>query len=719
VNEDEEVVQAFLEESREQLDLLDRHLVELESQAGDEELLSQVYRAIHTIKGTCGFLGFHRLEALTHAGEDLLQALQSGGLVLDADVTTSLLGMVDAVRGTLDRIEATGEEGEQSNAAIIAALATHAGSAGAERPAAPAGAQRPASTSDPPLESGSPPAIAEPELASLGGAHESSVRVDVALLDKLMDLVGELVLARSQIGEVAGDGDEGPLVAPYRQLRRVTTELQESVMRARLQPVGIVTGKFPRIARDLASSMDKRIRVELEGEEVGVDKAVNEALRDVLLHLVRNTVDHGIESPGERVAAGKDPEGRLLIHAAHEGGRVLIKLSDDGAGIDPQRLVDRATREGILTGEEAAALDVHRALELMFLPGLSTKEEVTTVSGRGVGMDAVRANLDLVGGSIEVSSELGHGTTFRIHVPLTLAIVPIVTVWSADSRYAVPQVHVQEVVHLEPDEVTAMIDEVDGARLHRLRGRLLTLIELADQMGVSPSSTPDQGMTIVVVAIDGKRFGIVVDAVGDTTEAVAKPLTRATRTIPIFSGVTILSDGRPTLIVDLDGLADAAGLVTARDDPQEAEVPVQVDTSSLLLATGAGGRRLAVPLSTVARLEHFPRDRVQRSGDLDVVQYGESVLPLIEVAEMLPDERTQDVRSTEGDEQVQTIVCHSSTGQVGLVVQRIEDVVPEPPVPSQPSNRRGVAGRVMVDDLITELLDVEALVAAAGAGGAP
>jgi two-component system chemotaxis sensor kinase CheA len=744
VSEDEEIVQAFLEESRENLDRLDRDLVVLETRPDDPDLLAQVYRAVHTIKGTCGFLGFHRLEALTHGGEDLLDALRSGTLQLDVNITTSMLALIDAVRAVLERIEATGEEGEEANTEVIAALAAHLAPQlladlapeppAAEPPAveSPAGATPPAAepeaqVNEAPDELSESSAQELPRAAGSGGAadavapravrtaaHESSVRVDVGVLDTLMDLVGELVLARSRIGHIAGAQDEGPLVLPYRQLVRVTAEIQENVMQARLQPVGAVTGKFPRIARDLAASMQKRIRVELEGEDVGVDRAVNEALRDALLHLVRNTVDHGIESPAERIAAGKDPEGCLRIAASHAGGRVHVELSDDGRGADPERLAARAVSAGLLTREEADALSASSALQLMFLPGLSTKEEITTVSGRGVGMDAVRANLDQLGASIEVSSEIGQGTRFRINVPLTLAILPTVLIWSAGERYALPQIYVREVVHLERDEVSNTVDEVDGARIHRLRGRLLPLVVLREHLHVTSTDAAPEDLTIVVVEIDGKSFGIVVDAVGETIDAVVKTLTQATRSIAMFAGVTILSDGRPALIVDLDGLATAAGLVTSTtDDAAPAEVSEDADGRRLLLATVTGGAHVAVPLSAVQRLEHFPREQLQRSRGGDVVEYGDAILPLVQVAELLPCHTVADASAAlQTGGHVPTIVCHSSAGPIGLVVERIEDVVAEPGDPSEPTDR-GVETRLVIEQRVTELLDVEAVLATA------
>ena len=703
---DEEIVEAFLEESRENLDQLDRDLVSLETRPSDPALLAQVFRTIHTIKGTCGFLGFRRLEALTHVGESLLGSIRGGELQLDAAVTTSLLRLVDAVREVLARIESTGDEGEADHGDVIAELERRLTRVG---PPPPSGGGEAPAESHEDVEEG----------AGVETGHltpETSIRVDVSVLDKLMDLVGELVLARSQIGELAADDEEGPLSLPYRQLRIVSGELQEGVMRARLQSVGTVTGKFRRVVRDLATALGKQVVGDIEGEEVGVDKAVNEALRDPLLHLVRNAVDHGIEAPEARIAAGKPAAGHLRIRAFHEGGRVHVDVSDDGRGADPVKLVKQAVATGILTSDEAEELSERDALNLMFRPGLSTKDEVTNLSGRGVGMDVVRAGLEQVGGNIEVSSEPGRGTAFRISVPLTLAIMPAVIVSSGGERFAIPQVDIQEVVHLEADEVEGAIDDVDGAQIYRLRGRLLPLVFLDAQLNLS-STDPAMGLTIIVLDGDGRRFGLVVRAVGDTTEAVVKPLTRATRSISVFAGVTILSDGRPSLILDVAGLADRAGIVTpVAPITEQPSSDLGIGQAGLLILTGADGGQLAVRMDKVVRLEQFAIEAVERSGSLDVVQYRGEILPLVRVSDVLLERRTEPRGEAQAPSTValQVVVCETSLGLVGLVVHRIDDVAPEPSAPKQPPSRRGVSASVVVDGRVTELLDVEALVEDAG-----
>jgi two-component system chemotaxis sensor kinase CheA len=699
---DEEIVLAFLDESRENLDQLDRDLVALETNPSDPNLLAQVFRTIHTIKGTCGFLGFHRLEALTHAGENLLGALRAGDLRLDAGITTSLLDLVDAVRGVLELIETTGMEGDDDHAAVVAALGRHLADPAAAEPVDTRAAE--------PEPERVPAAPAAPEATT---ASETTVRVEVAILDKLMDLVGELVLTRSQFAESAATDDDGPLALPFRHLRLVTSELQEGVMKARLQPVGTVTARLRRVVRDLATAMGKQIRIQIEGEEIGVDKAVNEALRDPLLHLVRNAVDHGIELPGDRIAVGKPAKGTLALRAFHEGGRVQIELSDDGRGVDPGRLIEKAIELGMLSVEDAAVISPDQALNLMFLPGLSTKDDVTSISGRGVGMDVVRSALELVGGSIDVSSEAGKGSVFRLNVPLTLAIMPVLIASIGTERYALPQVDVHEVVRVAPEDVAASVHDVDGARILRLRERLLPLVDLAAQLRLDRPIAA--GLLVIVVETNGRRFGIVVDAIGDMIDVVVKPLTRAIRSIRLFGGVTILGDGEPALILDVGGLAHRAGITATQDNGTDDRIDdVEDATSMLLLATDADGGRIAIDMAAVRRLEQIAGDSVERWGPFEVVQYRGGILPLVRVADILPN----GTPAAPATDVLQAVVCESSVGLVGFVVARVEDVVPKPAAvaSAQPPGRRGVIETLVVAGRVTELLDVELLVADAGVG---
>jgi two-component system chemotaxis sensor kinase CheA len=555
----------------------------------------------------------------------------------------------------------------------------------------------------------------------VGGAAagENTVRVDVVVLDRLMNLVGELVLARNRIGAIASLDEDGVLAASYRDLRVVASDLQDSVMTARLQPVGTVTGKFHRIARDLAAALGKRVEVEIEGEDVGVDKAVNEALRDPLLHLVRNAVDHGIESPAEREAAGKPAAGLLKIRAYHEGGRVHVEVSDDGRGVDPAGLLARAVAAGLLSPEEAEAATEAEAVDLMFAPGLSTRDEVTATSGRGVGMDVVRAALEQVGGSIDVSSQPGQGVLFRLNVPLTLAIMPVLVTWCAGGRYAIPQVHLREIVALSAEEAAERVDVVEGAELLRLRGRLLPLVDLAAELRGSAQRS-DGSRLVVIVETDDRRFGILLDDVVDAADAVAKPLPRLLRNVPVFTGATILGDGQPSLILDIAGLATVSGIApTAAEELMTTAAMNALDhAGGLLLATARDGGRLAVRIGAVRRLESFDAARVEHAGERDLVQYGDEILPIARVEDLLPERRAteRDTAPTSALGGLPTVVCDTSVGPVGFVVGSIDDVVAEPEVPRQPATRPGVEACLIIGDRVAELLDLEALALAAGIG---
>ncbi|MDP9465948.1 MAG: chemotaxis protein CheA, partial [Actinomycetota bacterium] len=505
----DEIVQEFLVESHENLDQLDSDLLALEQEPGSRALLGSIFRTIHTIKGTSGFLAYSHLEAVAHVGESLLSRLRDGELVLTPDMTSALLEMVDAVRGLLSSIEATGAEGSPDHTALIARLTALQSGPGdvvelpdapaLEVPAAPAAVPEPEPAPTQRLgealvEAGAtePEAVLSAVLdqalggddrkigeilvakggvkqADVDGALEaqsegrrsvadSSIRVDVDLLDALMTLVGELVLTRNQIVQHASTRADADLVRSSQRLNLIASELQEGVMKTRMQPIDSIWSKVPRVVRDLSHTCGKSVRVEMEGKETELDRTILESTKDPLTHLVRNAVDHAIETPAERVAAGKDPEGILLLRAYHEGGQVNIEISDDGKGIDPAVIGAKALEKGLVTAEQLARMSPRETVHLIFLAGFSTAAAVTNVSGRGVGMDVVKTNIEKIGGTIDVQSHVGRGTTFRIKIPLTLAIIPALTVTCAGDRYAIPQVSLLELVRLEGEAVTKNVE---------------------------------------------------------------------------------------------------------------------------------------------------------------------------------------------------------------------------------------------------------------------
>jgi two-component system chemotaxis sensor kinase CheA len=722
----DEIIAEFLVESHENLDQLDSDLVALEQDPTSRHLLGSVFRTIHTIKGTTGFLGFGHLEALTHAGESLLSRLRDGELGLTPEITDALLMTVDAVRALLAAIEATGQEGEPDHAALIATLTRlqHGGAAPAAAPEpSPAATEAPigevivehggATPEDVTLavtaqDVGDVRPIGEilvgqgsttPAEVSLAlevqeerrSVADGSIRVDVERLDSLMRLIGELVLTRNQSVAHAAAARDATLIRASARLNLITSELQEVVLKMRMQPIDHVWNKLPRVIRDLSATCGKTVRLEMEGRETELDKTILEAVKDPLTHLVRNAVDHGIEPPEGRRASGKDEQGLLLLRAFHEGGQVNIEVHDDGAGVDPRLIAAKALERGLVGGEQLARMSDREITNLIFLPGFSTAAAVTNVSGRGVGMDVVKSNLEKIGGAIDVSSVLGASTTFRVKIPLTLAIVPALTVLCAGDRYAIPTVNLAQLVRLEDEQGRAGIELISGTPVYRLRGKLLPLVYLDHELGVTePDRSERDAVLVVVLQVEDRRFGLVVDDILDTQEIVVKPLSSQLENVPVYAGATILGDGSAALILDVLALAQRARVLSAGRElahgaaghADDDRVKTRV---ALLVALVGQDRQVAIPLEEVTRLEELPADSIEHVGNRELVQYRDEILPLVRLGG-LPD-----------DGVVAVVVCSTRGRSVGLVVDAIVDIV----------EGAGVLGTAVVQDRITELLDVE------------
>jgi len=741
MDENDEVLQEFLVESYENLDRLDHDLVALERAPEDAETLSSIFRTIHTIKGTCGFLGFSKLESVTHVGENLLGKLRDRELSLDAAIVSGLLQLVDAVRGMLASIESTGSEGDGDYAGLVEEL----GRLGRGEASAPAHPEVPLlgevlveTTAATPedvahavevQQQGDPRQLGEllvdegvvrpNELVDALQAQaearsqiaDHSIRVDVALLDKLMNLVGELVLARNRVLQFTRTDSDAGFVSTSQRLNLITSELQEGVMKTRMQPVGNVWSKFPRVVRDLALQLGKQVRIEMEGEDTELDKTIIEAIKDPLTHIVRNSVDHGIESPQARVAAGKPAEGRLFLRAFHEGGQVNIEVSDDGAGIDIERVRARAVERNLLTPDQAARMGDREIANVIFLPGFSTAAAVTNISGRGVGMDVVKTSVEKIGGTVDLQPRAGQGTTLRIRIPLTLAIIPALIVVTDGERYAIPQVNLLELVRLEGEQARAAVEHIHDTQVYRLRGNLLPLVDLRHELGLGTAEqTGDEVMNIVVLQADDRQFGLVVEGVTDTEEIVVKPLGRQLKSIPTFAGATIMGDGRLALILDVLGLAQRARVVSeGRDRGSLSAVSTGESTGDatetlVVLRVGDEGR-VALPLSRVARLEEFSRSLVERGSGHDVVQYRGEIMPLVDVAGALglaPGDASSEL--------LQVVVFREGGRSVGLVVDEIVDIVEEHVNVAAVASRPGLLGSAVVQGRVTDLLDVETLV---------
>lgn len=764
MSEMDEIVKEFLVESSEGLDTLDRNLVALEQQPGDKELMGGIFRAIHTIKGTSGFLGYGRLESVTHVGESLLSDLRDGKKVLTPEITSALLRLVDAVRAILADIEATATDGENSfpelvelltrlqkgepapaaveeapkkgarkaasprkggKGAPVAVAAEAPVAAVAPAPSAPV-ARAPAVVDDAPVDppaqvvaSPSAPDPIETRAPQSSQASDNNIRVDVSHLDKLMNLVGELVLARNQILQYTASQEDPAFVATTQRLSLITTELQEGVMKTRMQPIGNIWAKFPRVVRDLSLACKKQIRIEMEGQETELDKTIIEAIKDPLTHIVRNSVDHGMELPADRVARGKSPEGRLLLRAYHEGGQVNIEISDDGGGVNAERVKAKALEKGLMTADQLARMSDRELVNLVFAPGFSTAEQVSNISGRGVGMDVVKTNIERIGGTVDIHSLPGQGTTLKIKIPLTLAIIPALNVSSAGDRFAIPQVSLLELVRLDGEAARAQIEMVYGAPVYRLRGRLLPLISLAHVLGVEADFGGGPGqqrevVNIVVLQADEQAFGLVVDDINDTEEIVVKPLGKQLKGISAFAGATIMGDGRVALILDVLGLAQKAAVVSdagrrRTTDNAEVRSAEAGERHTLLLFRLGAERRMAIPLNMVARLEEFPRNSVERSEAHQVVQYRGRLLPLIQLTELLGESV-----GAEHPDPLQVVVYRHEGCDVGLVVGNILDIVEQNLTVHRRDHGGAISGTAVIQGKVTDLLDIHAVIEGAG-----
>jgi two-component system, chemotaxis family, sensor kinase CheA len=784
-----EVLREFLLETHENLAQIDLDLVTLEKDPTERETLARVFRTLHTVKGTAGFLGFPRLQNVAHAGENLLSRLRDGHLRFNAEIAGALLGVVDAIRRVLASIEQSEKEGDSDFSALIRSLEQlrngAAGTASAAAPRTPSppaadvtmlgavSAAAPPAPLVPPAPKPAAPRMPEPRASApeprvspptaqtvvapamrsepaetaeprASAVSDSAIRVDVGLLDKLMNLVGELVLARNQIVQFSTAQEDAGFLGTVQHLNLLTTELQANVMKTRMQPIGNLWSKFPRIVRDLAVACGKQVRLEMDGQETELDKTIVEAIRDPLTHLVRNAVDHGIEPPAQRTAAGKAAEGRLSLHAAHEGGKVIIEIVDDGGGIDPQRVRAKAVDAKVITAELAERLGERDLLHLIFLPGFSTAERVTHFSGRGVGMDVVRTNVEKIGGTVDIESMPGRGTTVRMKIPLTLAIVPALTISSGGDRYAIPQVSLLELVRLEREQAQKGIEQIHGAPVYRLRGNLLPLVYLNRELQVDGPGPQRAGsdhggaINIVVLQADDRQFGLIVDAIHDTEEIVVKPLQKQLKGIGAFAGATIMGDGKVALILDVLGLAQRAHVVSGERErvlnaKTTAAAEANADRQTVLLFAGADGGRMAIPLALVARLEEFPRSAIERVGSQEVVQYRDEIMPLIDVTRVLKRRRPErngplrkrrrgaattansatDKAADDAGDMVQVVV-HAGTGQrVGLVVGRILDIVEETLVTRARANRAGVLFTAVVQGRVTEFVDVAGIIRSA------
>ncbi len=810
----DDLLSEFLTETNESLETLDVELVKLEQNPNDPELLSNIFRLMHTIKGTCGFLGLPRLESVAHSGENVLGKLRDGELETSSQAVSLILESLDRIREILAVLEATEAEPEGDDADLIARLNALADGGAAEAPAEASPAAEEAPAEPEPAEAAEEPAAVEPEpvaeaesdgaapeeaqpaeteaeaepepepepeakeetpvaaeppappapkpspapkaspgpgAAAEDGPRESSVanqsiRVSVDVLENLMTMVSELVLTRNQLLQILRSQKESEFAAPLQQLNHVVSELQDGVMQTRMQPIGNAWAKLPRIVRDLSHELGKKIDLVMKGAETELDRQVLDLIKDPLTHMVRNSADHGLETPDERAKAGKPETGTVTLNAFHEGGHIIIEISDDGKGLSTEKIKEKVIANGLANENDLESMSDQQVQQFIFKPGFSTAAQVTAVSGRGVGMDVVRTNIEKIGGTIELSSTEGKGSRFVIKIPLTLAIVSALIVECGGERFAIPQLSVIELVRASGNS-EHIIEKINDTPVLRLRNRLLPLVnlrELLDLMAVvdasvveaapaepqadekpqaeaeapadneaqaegeipeqepqSPAKDSAEGHGFIVVAQVGTyNFGIIVDRVFDTEEIVVKPVAPILRDIALFSGNTILGDGSVVMILDPNGIAAETGEISVAESSGGAEAEHKAalaeDRVAMLVFRAGDESPKAVPLSLVARLEEIDLTQVENSNGRHVVQYRGQLMPMV----LMPG------RSTLEQEGRQPVLVFSDRGHsMGLVVDEIVDIVEDRMKIELSDERPGFIGSAVVGEKATDIID--------------
>ncbi|GGB33037.1 ATPase [Roseibium aquae] len=780
----DDLLREFITETNESLDVVDVELVKFEQEPNNATILDNIFRLVHTIKGTCGFLGLPRLEGIAHAAETLMGKFRDGAPVTQEAVSL-ILTSIDKIKDILSELEdAEGEEPQGDDSELIAELEAMSAKADAAKNGPPveeqgsaasqAAAEEADSTPDQTLErplrpgevsldelerafreteieveiadgdgdadtaapvaqvsesakieatmkiadakaaaaSDKPAAEKAPgEKKAGGGVSNKSIRVAVDTLEHLMTMVSELVLTRNQLLEIVRRHEDSEFKVPLQRLSNVTAELQEGVMATRMQPIGNAWQKLPRIVRDLSQELDKPIELDMRGAETELDRQVLELIKDPLTHMVRNSADHGLEHPAERRAAGKPEKGTITLAAYHEGGHIIIEVKDDGKGLDVAKIKSKVLERGLATEAEFDKMTDAQIHKYIFAAGFSTAANVTSVSGRGVGMDVVRNNIELIGGTVDLRSTPGKGTAFIIKIPLTLAIVSTLIVEAGGDRFAIPQLSVVELVRVQTNS-EHRIERIKDTPVLRLRNKLLPLVHMSHLLGIAEAKVAEEAFDadngfIVVMQVGSQTFGVVVDGVFHTEEIVVKPMSTMLRNLTMFSGNTILGDGSVIMIIDPNGVASAmashaSSAVAEQNEEEEAEelsrkAITNTSAISLLLFRAGSPEPKAVPLSLVTRLEEFEVSKIERSNGRDLVQYRGALMPLVYVND-------GDCHKTEG---TQPMLVFSDSGRsMGLVVDEIVDIVEDRMNIEVGSERPGILGSAVIKDRATEIIDL-------------
>jgi two-component system chemotaxis sensor kinase CheA len=726
----DELLSEFLTETGEGLDQLDVGLVRFEQEPNNAEMLNSIFRLVHTVKGTCGFLGLTRLAKLAHAAETLMGQYRDGAPVT-IDGVSVILASIDRIKEILAGLERDGAEPVGSDGDLIGKLQMLAmGESGPLVPShEPFNVAGDMHRNQPPFQAtldelerawraapGPDKVEAAGELAgSRNGAAEANaretqaraqtVRVSVDTLEHLMTTVSELVLTRNQLLDLVRRTGDSEFKSPLQRLSTVTAELQEGIMKARMQPIANAWQKLPRLVRELSLELDKKIELEMAGSETELDRQVLEMIKDPLTHMIRNSADHGVETPAERATMGKPETGRIRLGAYQQGGYIVIEVADDGRGLDAQKIRAKALANGLATQVELDRLSDAEIYKFIFRPGFSTAQALSGVSGRGVGMDVVRNNIELIGGTVELKSSSPAGTTFTIKIPLTLAIMAALIVEASGHRFAIPQYSVTELVRTG-NASGHDVELINDTAVLRLRDKLLPLLDLAQLLELEGSSTTlervaNSILTAVVIQVGARLFGVLVDSVFRTEEIVVKPMSSLLRHVGMFSGNTILGDGSVIMIVDPNALGSMVGAVEAQADlvsaVPAAQAATDADKTALLLFRAGSSAMKAVPLSLITRLEEIERDSIEDCNGEDVVQYRGALMPLVYMQE--------DARGRAGG--VQPVLVFTEGGKpVGLAIDEIVDIVEERLDIELKTETPGVIGAAIVKGKAAEIIDV-------------
>ena len=716
----DELLGEFLTETNEGLDQLDVELVRFEQDPNNAEMLNTIFRLVHTVKGTCGFLGLARLAQLAHAAETLMGQYRDGAPVTVEGVSV-ILKSIDRIKQILEGLERDGVEPQGSDAGLIGKLqalalseeavfapgeaaleddrlSVHAALDDLER------AWRAAPGPEEQFELAEPNGSGDPNPRE-SHARAQTVRVSVDTLEHLMTTVSELVLTRNQLLDLVRRTGESEFKSPLQRLSTVTAELQEGIMKARMQPIANAWQKLPRLVRELSLELDKKIDLDMIGADTELDRQVLEMIKDPLTHMIRNSADHGIESPAERARTGKSEVGRIKLSAYQRGGYIVIEVADDGRGLDAERIRAKAHETGLASLSELDRLNDSDTFKFIFRPGFSTANAVSSVSGRGVGMDVVRNNIELIGGTVELKSTSQAGTTFVIKIPLTLAIMAALIVEAAGHRFAIPQFSVVELVRTG-NTSSHRVEVINDTAVLRLRDKLLPLLDLAQLLKLEGAGTtfdriPNKVLTAVVIQTGARLFGVLVDCVFRTEEIVVKPMSSLVRHVSMFSGNTILGDGSVIMIIDPNALGSSAGALDVQAEAVKgfaasAQAATENKTALLLFRAGTPSLK-AVPLSLITRLEEIPLSSIERCNGEDVVQYRGALMPLVYV---------ETEAGRRGDDVQPVLVLTEGDFHVGLAVDEIVDIVEEQLTIELEAEAPGIIGAAIVKGKAVEMVDV-------------